>query len=179
MRRCSVVMRVLGGSALTAGGLLLACQTPPTATGDPNAGSVMFGRGNDNGARIWLPDGSLPCAVVDGAGALVPVPCTTQVATPSSNSNAMVLVRASGIFNPTGKTVHWGPDNPGWQWAGLFYLTFGLTAPPYPCGVKVGPGSTYFVDIVFTLDWHAAVTPSGEATVTCHYSNASAWVPLP
>ncbi len=174
MRKSRLMMRLLGGVILTSGGLLLACQNP--AATDADAGAV-YGIGNDNGASIWLPDGSLPCAVVDGTGVLVPVPCTMQVATPSSNSNAKVVVRASGIFNPTGKTVHWGPDNPGWQWAGLFYVVFGVTAPPYPCGVKVGPGSTYFVDIVFTVDWHAIVTPSGEATVTCQYSNESAWVP--
>jgi hypothetical protein len=168
------LLRIAGGVALSG---LLACEKAPTATDGADAGRVMLGRTNNNGASIWLPDGSLPCAVVDGNGALVPVPCTMQVATPSSNSNAMVVVRASGIPNPTGRTVHWGPDNPGYQWAGLFYLTFGLTAPPYPCGVKVGPGSTWFVDIVFTLDWHATVTPSGEATITCHYSEDSAWLP--
>lgn len=167
--------RILGGVVLAMSGLLLACEQPPTGTND--AGAVSLRSTNNSGASIWLPDGSLPCAVVDGVGRLVPVPCTMQVATPSSNSNAMVVVRASGIFNPTGKTVHWGPDDPGPEWAGLFFYTFGLTAPPYPCGVKVGPGSTYFVDIVFTLDWQATVTPSGEATVTCHFSDASAWWP--
>jgi hypothetical protein len=177
MKRSTTVRGILGGVILTMGGLLLACDQPPTATDDVNEGAVMLGRSNDNGASIWLPDGSLPCAVVDGTGAFVPVPCTMQVATPGSNGDAMVLVRASGILNPTGKTVHWGPDNPGYQWAGLFYVTFGLAAPPYPCGVKVGPGSTYFVDILFTLDWHATVTPSGEATVTCHYRDKSAWFP--
>ncbi len=174
MRRCIGAMRVVGGVMLTA---MLACEQPPTATDDAAAGAVMLGRYNDNGASLWLPDGSLPCAVVDGTGAFVPVPCTMQVATPASHSNAMVVVRASGVPNPTGKTVHWGPENPGYMWAGLFAATFGLTAPPYPCGVKVGPGSTYFVDILFTLDWHATVTPSGEATVTCHYSTKSAWLP--
>jgi len=88
------------------------------------------------------------------------------------------VVKASGIFNPTGKAVHWGPTNPGWMWALIWSgPPFGLQGPPYPCGVQVGPGSTYFVDIVFTTDWHATVTPSGEATVTCHYSTESAWYP--
>jgi hypothetical protein len=158
---------------------VVACTVPPTASDDPDPGAILLGRGNEQGARLWLPDGSLPCAVVDGVGALVPVPCSMQVATPSSNSNAKVVVHASNILNPTGKAVHWGPDNPGPQWAGLFFYTFGVTGPPYPCGVKVGPGATYFVDIVFTLDWHATVTPSGEATVTCQYSTKSAWFPPP
>lgn len=179
MKRSRSTLRTLGGVILTTAGLALACQAPPTATDDAEAGGVLAGRANDNGATFWLPDGSLPCAVVDGVGALVPVPCTMQVATPSANSNAMVVVQASGIFNPTGGTVYWGPENPGFQWAGLFYLTFGLTAPPYPCGVKIGPGSTYFVDIVFTLNWHATVTPEGDAEVICHYSDKWAWPPLP
>jgi hypothetical protein len=177
MRKSATMRRLLGGVILAAGGFLLACEQPPTTTGDAQAGALSLGLANNNGARIWLPDGSLPCAVVDGTGAFVPVSCTMQVATPSANSNALVTVHASGVPNPTGRTVHWGPDNPGYQWAGLFYLTFGVTAPPYPCGVKVGPGSTYFVDIVFTLDWHATVTPSGEATVTCHLSEESMWFP--
>ena len=168
------LLRLAGGVALAG---MVACEQAPTAADGADAGGMMLGRTNNNGASLWLPDGSLPCAVVDGNGAVVPVPCTMQVATPSANGNAMVVVRASGIANPTGRTVHWGPDNPGYQWAGLFYYTFGLTAPPYPCGVKVGPGSTYFVDIVFTTDWHATVTPSGEATVTCHFSEDSAWYP--
>lgn len=173
---CSMnLLRVVGGVALAS---LLACEPAPTAAGESGSDQVVgLGRANDNGATIWYPDGSLPCAVVDGTGALVPVPCTMQVATPSANSNAMVMVRASGIANPTREAVHWGPSNPGYQWAGLFYLTFGVTAPPYPCGVKVGPGSRYFVDIVFTTDWHAVVTPSGEATITCRYSEETAWYP--
>jgi hypothetical protein len=168
--------RILGAAIVIAAGFTLACQAPPTATDDARAGPASLGRGNDQGARFWLP-GEHTCAVVDGVGALVRLPCALQVATPSANSNAMVVVRASGINNPTGKTVNWGPENPGFQWAGLFYLTFGLTGPPYPCGVKIGPGSTYFVDIVFTLNWHATVTPEGKATITCHYSDKWAWLP--
>lgn len=170
--------RTLGGLGLGLVGLLLACGTPPTAMNDHDPGAVMFGRGNDQGARFWLPDGSLPCAVVNGVGGFVPTACTKQIATPSSNQNAKVEVRASGIFNPTGRTVHWGPDHPGYAWAYIWSLPpFGLTAPPYPCGVKIGPGSTYFVDIVFTLNWHATVTPEGDATVICQYSDKSAWTP--
>jgi len=170
MNRSTTVMRILSGLVLTAGGLMLACATPPTAADDAEAGAVMFGRYNDNGARIWLPNYD-HCAVVDGTGALfVPVACTMQVATPSSNSDATVVVHASGVPNPTGTTVHWGPDNPGWMWAGLFYQVYGLVAPPYPCGVIVANG-----DVLFTLDWHATVTPSGQATVTCHYSDKQAY----
>ena len=165
-------MGVLGAVLLSA---MPACE-PPTAADDTDGGAVALGRYNDNGASFWLP-GEHTCAVVDGDGHLLPVPCSTQVATPSANSNATVTVKATGVPNTTGKTVHWGPENPGFEWAGLFYYSFGVTGPPYACGVKVGPGSTYFVDIVFTLDWHAIVTPSGEATVTCHYRDESAWSP--
>jgi hypothetical protein len=159
--------QVLGGVALS---VMCGCETAPTAAGQPAADGIVLGLTNNNGARIWLPDGPLPCAVVDGAGNLVPVPCTMQVATPGSNSSATVLVQASGISNPTGRTVHWGPDDPGYAWAGLFYLMFGLTAPPYPCGVLDWNGA-----LRFTLDWHATVTPEGHATVTCHLSDKDAY----
>jgi hypothetical protein len=171
-------MRILGWAIVTFGGLALACQAPPTATED--AGPASLGRANENGATFWSPDGSLPCAVIDGIGGLVPQPCTMQVATPSSNSNAMVVVRASGIFNPTGTTVTWGPENPGYAWRWVWsQAPFFLTSPPYPCGVKVGAGSAYFVDIVFTTKWHATVTAEGDAEVVCHYSDKWAWLPLP
>ncbi len=157
-------------SALAAGGFLLACQDGPTAVDDADAGGMLFGRVNDNGARIWLPRYD-HCAVVDGTGALfVPVACTMLVATPSSNSNATVVARASGVPNPTGETVHWGPENPGWGWALLFQFQFGLDAPPYPCALISATG-----EYLFTLDWHATVTPSGQATVTCHYSDRQAY----
>lgn len=176
MRRSQVSTQVLGWAVLVLGGLALACEAAPTATDDPTP--AQLGVGNDQGARFWLPDGSLPCAVIDGLGGLVPVPCTKQVATPSSNRNALVVVRASGIFNPTGETVTWGPENPGYAWAYVWSLPpLGLTEPPYPCGVKVGSGSAWFVDIVFTTNWHATVTPEGDAEVVCHYSDKWAWVP--
>jgi len=163
------MLRILGGVTLTVGGLTLACATPPTGVDEADAGPILLGRGNDNGARIWLPTYDF-CAVVDGVGALVPVPCPMDVGTPSPNSVATVVAQASGVSNPTGTTVHWGPANPGYMWAGLFYQVFGLTAPPYPCGVIVGNG-----EVRFTLDWDAIVTPSGQATVTCHYSDTQAY----
>lgn len=171
MRWSSVVVRVLSGAAVSA---LIACERTPTAADRGDPGALAFGRTNNNGARIWLPNFD-HCAVVDGTGALVPAECRMQVATPSATGNATVVVQVSGVANPTGTTVHWGPADPGWQWAGLFYLTFGLTAPPYPCGVIVESG-----EVRFTLDWSGTVTPSGQATVTCHYSDRDAYqFPLP
>ena len=155
-------LEIVGALALCTA---LACERSPAALDDGYADGVRFGRTNDNGARIWLPNYE-HCAVVDGTGALVPVPCTMNVATPSSNSNGTVVVQATGVPNPTGNTVHWGPDEPGWMWKALFYQRFGLTAPPYPCGVIDANGV-----VQLTLDWHAIVTPSGQATVTCHYSD--------
>jgi hypothetical protein len=163
MKWFSTAMRIAGAMALS---VTLACDNAPTAIDDVDSGAVRFGRVNDNGARIWLPNYT-HCAVVDGTGALfVPVACTMNVATPSANSDGTVVVQASGVPNPTGNTMHWGPDNPGWNWAALFYALFGLTAPPYPCGVIDANGV-----VQLTLDWHAVVTPSGQATVTCHYSD--------
>lgn len=158
---------IAGATALIA---TLACESLPAAPDPGYADAIRFGRTNDNGARIWLPNYT-HCAVVDGTGAFfVPVACTMNVATTSSNANGTVVVQASGVPNPTGNTVHWGPENPGWMWQALFYQRFGLTAPPYPCGVIDADGV-----VRLTLDWHAIVTPSGQATVTCHYSDRSAY----
>jgi hypothetical protein len=167
MKRFRAPLGIAAALALSA---TLACERSPVAPNEDNAEGVRFGRTNDNGARIWLPNYT-HCAVVDGTGAFfVPVACTMNVATTSSNSNGTVVVQAAGVPNPTGKTVHWGPDNPGWNWAAFFYFQFGLTAPPYPCGVIDANGV-----VRLTLDWHAIVTPSGEATVTCHYSDRQAY----
>ncbi len=165
-------MRWLKAFALIAVGVLwVACDAPPTATDDAAASTVAFGRGNDNGARIWLPDQE--CGVIDGTGALVyGVDCRMQVTNPSTHGNSNLIAQAKGVPNPTGRVVHWGPDNPGWEWKAVFAEFFGITEPPYPCAVFNNDG-----DFVFTLNWHATVTPSGNASFACHYSQNSAYEP--
>ena len=150
------------------GGLLLACEPPPTATEVADVGTVAFGRGNDNGARIWLPDPG--CGVIDGTGAFFWVDCRMQVTNPGTHGNSNLVAQATGVPNPTGKVVHWGPDNPGWEFEAVFAAFFGVEEPPYPCAVFNNDG-----DFVFTLNWHATVTPSGNATFACHYSKNSAY----
>jgi len=151
-------------AVVLAGGFMLACDRPPTAANEVEVGTIALGRGNDNGATIWLPDAN--CAVIDGNGDFFLVDCRMQVGTPSSNGNATAVVQASGVPNPTGMTVHWGPWNPGRGYEAVFLEYFGIESPPYPCGVILGNG-----DYAFTLNWHAIVTPSGQATLTCHYSD--------
>ena len=148
---------------LAATGVLCACDGPPTAVQDvENAGVFLKADGIGSGA-IVMRGGA--CAVIDGTGAFFLIPCTVEVATYSANGNALAVAHASGVPNPTGEVVRWGPDNPGWEYAATWEEYFGITSPPYPCYV-LGPEG----EALFTVNWWAMVTPSGEATITCHYS---------
>ena len=120
-----------------------------------------------NGASVHKDE--IGCRVIDGEGNWFPdtgwdLPCTREVATNSKNMNAMIVVMASGVPNPTGKTVHWGPYNPGAAWAAEYP---DLEGPPYPCFLL---GTDYDLDNpLFTINWSASVTPSGEGKLVCHY----------
>ena len=142
----------------TAAGLLLACDRSPVAVDDAASTGILA----DNGAVV-LHGGD--CAVIDGTGSFFLVPCTNEVATYSPNGNATAVTHASGVPNPTGEVVVWGPDNPGWELAATWELYFEITAPPYPCYVLDPEGGA-----LFTVNWRATVTPSGEASMVCHYS---------
>jgi hypothetical protein len=153
-------------TSVAAAGLLLACEPPPTATNGAEVGTISMGTANGNGAVVFR--GDIGCGVVDGTGAWFPadfsLPCGTEVATFSKNLNAKVTVQASGVPNPTGKTVHWGPYNPGQDWVDSYPE---LTGPPYPCFLL---GTDRDLDNpLFTVNWHGTVTPSGSATLVCHY----------
>ena len=142
----------------------------PQYTSD--SGFIVLGAPNlaksDNGAVRFMPDPN--CGVIDGTGALVFVGCQNQIGTHSENGNALVMVQASGVENPTGKVVRWGPENPGWEFAELFDLYFGITEAPYPCAALDPDGN-----LVFTVKWSGIVTPNGHATLTCHYQDKWAY----
>lgn len=144
---------------VVAAGVLFACSRSPTAVNDPAVPDAPL---LSNGA--WVLQGG-ECAVIDGTGAFFLAPCTNEVATYSPNGEASAVTHASGVPNPTGDVVRWGPDNPGWELAETWEMYFGITAPPYPCYV-LGPEG----EALFTVNWSAKVTPSGEATMSCHYS---------
>jgi hypothetical protein len=94
------------------------------------------------------------CALIDGEGNWFPDDWTLP----------LIVVRASGVPNPTGKTVHWGPYNPGPDWAASYPE---LDPGPYPCFLL---GPDYDLDNpLFTINWSASVTPSGEGKLVCHY----------
>jgi len=139
-------------------------QQPVEPAADQVAEAPAFNY--SNGAVVFR--GDIGCAVVDGNGNWFPqtfdLPCGTEVATFSENGNAKVTVQASGAPNPTGKTIHWGPYNPGPDWVASYPE---LTGPPYPCFL-LGPDRD-LDNPLFTLNWQATVTPSGQATLTCHY----------
>jgi hypothetical protein len=154
-------------TSVAAGGLLLACEPSPTATDDVEVGTISMSLdGNSSGAVVVR--GDIGCSVVDGTGAIFPedwsLPCGTEVATFSENLNAKVTVQASGVPNPSGETVHWGPYNPGQGWVALYP---DLTGPPYPCFVL---GTDRDLDNpLYTVNWHATVTPSGNGKLVCVY----------
>jgi len=143
---------------LAAAGVLLACERSPVAVDDAESTGILA----SNGAVV-VHGGE--CAVIDGEGAFFLVPCTNEVATYSPNGNASAITHASGVPNPTGELVVWGPDNPGWELAATWEQYFGIATAPYPCYV-LGPQG----EALFTVNWWARVTPSGEATMVCHYS---------
>ena len=166
-------MRLMVGLAFL--GLVVGCEPDPAGP-EMDAGVVapvpaffapMAGyMGLNNGAAVHHDE--IGCQLIDGEGYYFPgdwsLPCNIEVATNSKNLNAMIVVHASGVPNPTGKMVVWGPYNPGSDWAASYP---DLSGPPYPCFLL---GADYDLDNpLFTVKWSASVTPSGEAKLTCHY----------
>ncbi len=149
---------------------------PQAAVSGAAVGSEGHGEGtvplHSNAAVVFR--GDLGCGLIDGNGEWFPagfpdtdwLECGTEVATYSKNGNARVSVHTSGVPNPTGRTIHWGPYNPGADWVASYP---GLPGPPYPC-IVAGPSRDFVNDLLYTVNWHATVTPSGEATLTCIYS---------
>jgi len=113
--------------------------------------------------------GDIGCFLIDGDGDYYPPTfdgsCGVEVATYSKNGLSINIQRASGAPNSTGKAVHWGPYNPGWR---VVQDNPDLAPGPYPCYV-LGPDRD-FNNFLMSTNWHAVVSPSGEATLTCIYS---------
>ena len=141
--------------------LLIGCQEAPTAAEDnaAEAPGILAKSGDNNGAVRWIPDPE--CAVFDSYDNFVIVDCRNQIATYSANGNANIVVKASGILNHTGQVITWDAWNP----PPVMLEWFGLEEPPAPCFVY-GPNQ----EALFTINWEGKLTPSGEATVKCHYA---------
>jgi len=136
-------------------------QTVPTATDDStsDAATALMKSDGNNGAVRWIPDPE--CTVFDGDGNPFWVDCRNQIATYSSNGNAVAVIQATGVPNSTGRVVKWDAWNP----PQLMLDWFGLTEPPAPCYVVGTDGEG-----LFTLKWQAMVTPGGHGSLICHYS---------
>lgn len=156
-------------------GLVTACEPDPAGpeieaveAASPVSPPMMALFSVNKGATVNKNE--IGCQVVDGLGNWFPadggytLPCNHEVATNSKNGNAMIVVRASGVPNPTGKMVRWGPYNPGQAWAAGYP---GLHPGPYPCFL-LGPDYDLY-NPLYTINWSASVTPSGEAKLVCHY----------
>lgn len=139
----------------------LSCQEAPTAVEDSasEVPGILAKSDDNNGAVRWIPDPE--CSVFDSYGDFVIVDCRNQIATYSSNGNANIVVKASGIENHTGRVITWDAYNP----PQIMLDWFGLDEPPAPCFVY-GPNQ----EALFTINWEGKLTPSGEATLKCHYA---------
>lgn len=165
-------MRILSlvcGLVLAA--VVTSCTTDsiPTATNDTGFSgvavqtddiSMMKSDGTDKGAIRWIPDEE--CGVFDGSGDFFPTSCRNEISTYSANGNAMAVVRASGVPNPTGKVVHWNAYNP----PPILLVWYGFESPPVPCALLDTDGEL----TLFTLHWSGVVSSSGEALFRCQYS---------
>ena len=146
--------------------LALACADSVTEPGADLPAPAFSA--HSNGAVVHHDE--IGCAVLDGSGNWFPgdfsLPCGLEVATLGNNMNSNLSAQATGVPNSTGRTVHWGPFNTeGTDWAAGYPE---LTGPPYPCFVL---GPDYDINNpIFTLNWKAHVTPSGNASLVCHYS---------
>ena len=119
--------------------------------------SILMSADGNNGAVRWMPDPE--CTVIDGDGEFFFVDCRNQIATYSRNGNAVVVAQASGVPNATGEMLQWDAYNP----PPAFVAYFG--GPPTPCFV-LGPEG----EALFTLNWRARLTPSGQGSLVCHYA---------
>jgi hypothetical protein len=145
-------------------GLLVFCEPAPMAVDDAaeTADVTLAKNDNNKGAVRWIPDDF--CGVYDWEGDVVWTPCHNQIATYSGNGNAIVTVKATGVANPTGEVIVWDAYNPPQWLSDAFLEYYGFNDPPLPCAV-LDPMGEY----LFTLNWWNKLTPSGEATMICHY----------
>ncbi len=149
-------------------------QEPPTAPDEAGvtATAPAFLMG---GIGAVVTKGDIGCAVIDGYGNVFPPDymgdCGTEIGTWSRNGNAIWTTRMTGVPNPTGRTIHYGPYDlgSGEAAAANAYLDPG----PYPCFL-LGPDRD-FNNFLATTQWHETLTPSGVATITCIYSEKFAF----
>ena len=144
-------------------------QQPPTAPdGAAVAASAPSFAAGGLGAVVTL--GDIGCYAIDGNGDYFPPTfngnCWRETATYSRNGNSTWTMKMSGVPNPTGRTIHYGPYyiGSGQAAADLSFLDPG----PYPCALLGADRD--FNNVLYTTNWHQVLTPSGEATTTCVYS---------
>lgn len=155
--------------------LMAGCEPDPAApaleAGTEEPGALLLapkaGHMQLNGGAVVHKD-EIGCRLYDGAGNWFPadgsfsLPCGIEVA---NKNHSIIHVRASGVPNPTGKLVVYGPYDVPQLWADEYPM---LDGPPYPCFVL---GMDYDLDNpLYTVNWWQTVTPSGEAALHCHWS---------
>ena len=101
-----------------------------------------------------------PCLFLDGNGFLVSASDSQAVVTDSGNRK----ITCTGQVTPSSTdqdAVHWNFDN-----TGLFCSIYGN--PSISSGLARHPHR-----FPFTQDWEEVVTPSGQATLSCHINGSS------
>ena len=93
------------------------------------------------------------CNLLDASGTgLIPTTNDQTVVTQSSNGNAKLTCKISGVPNPTGAAIHWDFSNTG--------FTCNMPAGGLAGGIVMDPGGT-------TSHWHEVISSNGVATLQC------------
>jgi len=148
-------------------------EAPTAPTGDAAASPApTFAKG---GIGAVITKGDIGCAVIDGYGNSFPPDslwdCGHEVGTWSRNGTAIWTTRMTGVPNPTGRTIHYGPYDLG---SGEVAAANAFLDPgPYPCYLLGADRD--FDNFLATTNWHETLTPSGVATITCIYNERFAF----
>ncbi len=149
-------------------------EQSPTAT-DADAVAELTPTFAAGGIGAVVTKGDIGCAVIDGNGNSFPTDwtgdCGTEVGTWSRNGNAVWSTRMTGVPNPTGRTIHYGPFDVGS--GDVFAANADLAPGPYPCYLLGADRD--FDNFLATMNWHETLTPSGVATITCVYTDKFAF----
>ncbi|MEJ2548507.1 MAG: hypothetical protein P8125_11970 [Gemmatimonadota bacterium] len=155
----------------------VSCDRPPPTA--PESASVtettpLFLKG---GIGAVVTKGDIGCALIDGYGNAYPPDytgnCGTEVGTWSRNGTAIFTTKMTGVPNPTGRTIHYGPFDVGS--GDVLAANADLAPGPYPCYLLGADRD--FDNFLATTNWRQTLTPSGGATITCVYTDkfAFAW----
>jgi hypothetical protein len=153
----------------------VSCESSPPTEVEPDAvteSTPLFLKG---GIGAVVTKGDIGCALIDGYGTTYPPDytgnCGTEIGTWSRNGTAIFTTKMTGVPNPTGRTIHYGPYDIG---SGEVAEANADLAPgPYPCYLLGADRD--FDNFLATTNWRQTLTPSGVATIPCSYTEKFAF----